>query len=917
MHYFKTKIMRKFVSVSFLLFLFVNVLAQEVKLENPKFVSSIEGIKEFSLSNGLQVLLIPDASQSNMVVNIVYKVGSRHEGYGETGMAHLLEHMLFKSTKKLGDIKKMLADKGGNANGTTWYDRTNYYEIFPASDENLKWSLEMEADRMINATMLQSDLDTEFSVVRNEFEIGENDPSGVLMERVISTAYLWHNYGNSTIGSKEDIERVKTDRLKVFYEKYYQPDNATLIIAGKFDEAKALQYVAEYFSVIPRPSRVMEKTYTVEPAQDGERFVELKRTGDVQTLAAVYHTAPYADKDFAALAILMEVLKSDPSGYLYKALIDTQIASSLWGFQPTLRDASFAYFNVEVPKDKDLNVAKATFLDELNKIGQRAYTEDDLKRGKSKVQKQIENTSNNTIGLTISLTEIIGAGDYRLRFLFRDNVENITTDDLNRVAAKYFKANNRTFGIFIPSPNEERVKGTEYTDEQIVQLTQGYVGQTKNVNLATFDANIANIKKNLTTQKLKTGFEYAILKKPVKADKVIVSLRAPVGNLKDLNGKSFEAYMMADMLNKGTKTLSKEQIQDQLDQMKSNLSFFFYGQTFGINISTYKEHLPQVMDLVHTILTEATFPETELSKLKSENKAWYESQLNDPQSIVFNKLSQVSDPYPKGHVLYTPSTQESIDGESTVTRDQILDFYQKYLGGNQAYGTFVGDLNPKEVDALMLKTFGKWTSKVKYEKVEPQFFESKKYEESILTPDKENGAVAGAINLKVSEKSADYPAVLMVNEMLGGGGFMTSRIPMRLREKEGISYGAGSYLATDYDVETGSLGLYAFYNPTLKSKVDGALKEEIGKLIQEGFATDEFKNSIVSWQNLRNTDLGNDNFLTSLINASLENKSDLAEFDALEAKVLKLTVDEVNAAVKKYLDLEKLILIYAGDFNKK
>jgi zinc protease len=190
MHYFKTKIMRKFVSVSFLLFLFVNVLAQEVKLENPKFVSSIEGIKEFSLSNGLQVLLIPDASQSNMVVNIVYKVGSRHEGYGETGMAHLLEHMLFKSTKKLGDIKKMLADKGGNANGTTWYDRTNYYEIFPASDENLKWSLEMEADRMINATMLQSDLDTEFSVVRNEFEIGENDPSGVLMERVISTAYL-------------------------------------------------------------------------------------------------------------------------------------------------------------------------------------------------------------------------------------------------------------------------------------------------------------------------------------------------------------------------------------------------------------------------------------------------------------------------------------------------------------------------------------------------------------------------------------------------------------------------------------------------------------------------------------------------------------------------------------------------------
>ena len=206
------------------------------KAETPKFISNVEGIKEYSLSNGMKVLLIPDGSQSNMVVNIVYNVGSKNEGYGEKGMAHLLEHMLFKSTKNLGDIKKQLSDKGGRANGTTWYDRTNYYEVFPSSDENLKWSLQMEADRMLNTTILQSDLDKEFSVVRNEFEIGDNTPGSVLMERIASTAYLWHNYGNSTIGSKEDIEGVKAPTLRKFYEKYYQPDNATLIIAGKFDE---------------------------------------------------------------------------------------------------------------------------------------------------------------------------------------------------------------------------------------------------------------------------------------------------------------------------------------------------------------------------------------------------------------------------------------------------------------------------------------------------------------------------------------------------------------------------------------------------------------------------------------------------------------------------------------------------------
>ena len=203
-------------SLSLLLLNAKNIQAQT----SPKLITTVEGIKEYEMANGLRVLLMPDESQTNIAVNIVYKVGSRHEGYGETGMAHLIEHMLFKQCKKFVDIKKAIADKGASANGTTWYDRTNYYEILSASDENLRWAIDMEADRMVNSKILPEELKKEFSVVRNEFEIGENYPSGVLQERVLSSMYLWHNYGKSTIGSKEDIERVKADNLRVFYKKY-------------------------------------------------------------------------------------------------------------------------------------------------------------------------------------------------------------------------------------------------------------------------------------------------------------------------------------------------------------------------------------------------------------------------------------------------------------------------------------------------------------------------------------------------------------------------------------------------------------------------------------------------------------------------------------------------------------------------
>lgn len=427
------------------------------KVEDPKFISNTEGIKEYGLSNGMKVLLISDASQSNMVVNIVYNVGSKDEGYGEKGMAHLLEHMLFKSTKNLGDIKKQLSDKGGQANGTTWFDRTNYYEIFPSNDENLKWSLQMEADRMINATILQTDLDKEFSVVRNEFEIGENNPTRVMIQNVFSNGYTWHNYGNSTIGSKEDIERVKSPTLRKFYEKYYQPDNATLIIAGKFDEKSALKYVSDYFSVLKKPNRDLGATYTVEPAQNGEKYFEIKRNNDQQIIAAGYHTAAFADKDFAALSALYEILTSDPSGYLYKNLVETQKVSSIWNFSPVVRDPGMVYFNFDVPKDKNLDETTKLVRTELDKVSSIQFSQDDLKRAQAKLIKGIENERNNTIDFAINLTEIVGAGNYKLGFLYRDNVENLKLEDINRVAQKYFKNNNRTIGVFRPSSSEERV----------------------------------------------------------------------------------------------------------------------------------------------------------------------------------------------------------------------------------------------------------------------------------------------------------------------------------------------------------------------------------------------------------------------------------------------------------------------------
>ena len=887
------------------------------KTDAPKYLGNVEGVKEYSLNNGMKVLLIPDGSQSNMVVNIVYNVGSKDEGYGEKGMAHLLEHMLFKSTKNLGDIKKQLSDKGGAANGTTYYDRTNYYEIFPSNDENLKWAIQMEADRMINATILQSDLDKEFSVVRNEFEIGENNPSGVLMEKVFSTAYMWHNYGNSTIGSKEDIERVKAPTLRKFYEKYYQPDNATLIIAGKFDEANALKYIAENFSVLPKPTRQLGGTYTVEPAQDGEKTVELNRSGESKLVAAAYHTSAYADKDYAALAALGEILTADPSGYLYKSLVETQKVSSIWVYAPEVRDAGLMYFNFDVPKDKNLEVTKNLVRTELDKIGSIKYNAEDLGRAKSKLLKQIADNKNNTVSFAISLTEIIGAGDYKLAFLYRDNVENLSVADIQRVAEKYFKSNNRTLGIFVPAANETRVQPAEFRPEQIAALTGNYKGKALEKDVAPFEATIANLKKNVTEGVLSNGMKYGLINKEVKGDKIIATFKMLLGNEKDLAGKNEIGKLTAALLKSGTKTKTKEQIQDRLDQLKSSINTRLYGQNFIISVNTYKNNYAEVMDILKDMVTNSTFPQNEITKTITEQNTNLEGQLKDPEAIAQNELQRLSSPYPKESVFYTASLQEQIDNSKKVTRDQIVNYYQNILGTNNGLGTVLGNIEAKTVVASLENTFGKWNAQSKYEEVKPTYFETKKLDKNFLTPDKENAIALGTESFKMNQKSPDYPAFVLANEILGSGGFLSARLPMRLREKEGISYGVGSFINIPISNDVASWGYYALLNPTKRDAVESAIKEEVSKALKDGFTADELMTNKKSYANIQKTMLGMDNTLINLVNKKLQYGISLDEYDTLNSKIAELKLEEVNSALRKYLTLDKVTSVYAGDFNKK
>lgn len=901
-------------SISLGLLSFQTAMAQTAA-SAPKLITTVEGIKEYELKNGLRVLLIPDESQTNIAVNIVYKVGSRHEGYGESGMAHLLEHMLFKQCKKFVDIKKAIAEKGAFANGTTWYDRTNYYEILSASDENLRWAIDMEADRMVNSKILPEELKKEFSVVRNEFEIGENSQSSVLMERVVSSMFLWHNYGKSTIGSKEDIERVQPENLKAFYKKHYQPDNAVLIISGKFDEKKALQYVQQYFGPIPRPTRKLQPTYTVEPVQDGERQVTLRRTGDIQYVSMGYHTPSVADKDYAATSALIEILTNDPSGLFYKKLVETKMASKVWGWSPTTYDPGLTYFELEVPKDKSIDSAKWVLLKEADGIPNMSITEEDLIRTKNNKLKDIENAMAKTIDFAIALTEYVGAGDWRLWFLNRDRVEKLTVEDLKAAARKYYKTSNRTYGVFIPEATPDRTVVSETPD--VARLLEGYKGKEVAAQKASFENSIANIKKNTEFIKLGNGAQYALLQKPTKGDKINASISLRFGDENSLSNRKAAAYLTAVMLKTGTTTRTKKQISDELDRIKTDISIF--GNPNGVvvvNVNTDKQNLPAALNLLEDLLLNPKFDEAEFEKAKLDAKANIESGMNDPQVLATEKLLQLTTSYPKDHPSYAASSAEQLESLAQTTLDDIKSYYKDFYGADNSISAFVGELDKKLVNDFMQKSFGTWNSKMKFATVAPRHFEVKGKTETINTPDKTNAMLLGNININISETHPDYASVFMANELLGGGAFLSSRIAQRLRENEGMSYGAGSFMNTNYKHDVTNWGLYAAFNPLYKGRLDSALHQEIDKAITGGFTKDELTKSMNAWLEGNRTMLGMNDFLARQLRWYIRDGRDLSDFTDFENKVKALTPEAVNAALRKYFDKTKLVMVYGGDFEK-
>ncbi len=893
------------------LFLCLTALASPVPVraaDAPRKIVTVEGVTEYRLANGLRVLTLPAPSQNSVTVHITYLVGSRQEGYGEKGMAHMLEHMLFRGSTHFPDIKDQFTRRGASWNGTTSYDRTNYFETLPAGQDNLDWALAMEADRMIHSFISRADLDREMTVVRNEFEMGQNSPENVLTERMQRLAFAWHNYGDPVIGTRSDIERVPVKRLQAFYRTWYRPDNAVLIVAGRFDEQHALEQVSKTFGAIPRPAEPMPSLYTVEPTQDGERTVTLRRAGDTQLVASMYRVPAAAHPDFPAIDVLVSVLGRVPDGRLYQALVRKGLASYVSETENALHDPGFVVFRAGLTRTASMQAARDALLRTVEHIDDDPVRADEVERARKSLLNDFDRTRIDSAAFVSALSEFSALGDWRLLFLYRDRLASVTLADVQRVAGTYFKRSNRVLGTFIPTSHPDRAEIPATPDYR--EALARYGGGHDVAEGERFDATPAHIDARTVRRSIANGIRLALLPKKSRGRWVTADLMLHWGNERDRTGRATACSLANAMIMRGTSRHTRAQLRDELDKLNASVSAGIYGA----HVEARSDKFPAALRLAAEMLREPSFPAGEFDELKRSWLTGIEARRHEPGAVAGIDLARHLKPYPKGHPYYTETLDEQLRNLEGTSLKDVRACYRDLVGATGADFAAVGDFDPDALAREVAQLFGDWKSPRPYTRVVSRYFNEPAYSDQLRTPDKANAVLRAGLNIEMRDDDPDYPALSLAAYLLGGSS--TSRLPARVRERDGLSYSTYAWLDASAFDRSATLGISSIYAPQNKDRVERAIREELERALRDGFSEKEVREGIDGVLKERQLARSDDQNLSYRLAGNLHRERTFAWDAQFDRRIAALSAREVSAALRRYVDPAHLSIVTAGDFQR-
>lgn len=890
-----------------------------------KLFDSKLSVTEVHLANGLTILLKEDHAAPVAYFSVAYKVGSRYERTGQTGLSHILEHMMFKGTKDLppGSIDHLFARNGGQINAQTGQDDTVYHEL--VASDRLELAIRVEADRMENSLFDPTQLKHEMVVVRSELEGDDNDPGFELETKAfLPAAFVAHPYHWPVIGWLPDVEAVANNRAMIYqyYKQHYMPNNAVVVAVGDFDTAKTIALCQKYFGVYPA-GKLETHFITPEPEQHGARSVVLKRHGTTTQILIGFHEPGLGTQDHYVMDVISQILSGGRAERLYQSLVETGLAESASAYDQDTKDPYLFIFDAQARSGVTADALEQGIYGEIKKLQSTPVNADELKRAFKQIDSQFvyENDSVSEQASQLASYETILSYHYLDNYL--DRIHAVTPKEIQMVAAKYFIPDNRTVAVFDPQPLPP---GTAPPPPPVVDnfgAVSAVTSPQQQAMLAKLDKkfNDSNqtsvIARKLPLHVTLPNGLVVIVQENHSNKTVSVSGFLRAGSLFDPVGKWGVSSITAAMLERGTDTKTALQLAQNLDAVGAGLSIGSSVEETSFDGASLSNDLPLVLNTLADELQHPSFPESELTKLKAQIQSGLERSREDTggtsgagtqASIAFSQAI-----YPKNHPFWEPSIDQSETAAASITSADLRAFYTKYYRPDTTAIVVVGDVDAKKVVDIIARDFQGWTKpSFAPTPVEiPDVPASKPAVTRLMIPlaDASQTSILWGYSGQLKRMSPDFYAAYVMNYILGGDTF-GSRLGRVIRDQSGLAYTV--YSGFDASLGAGPFEVFIGSNPSNAEHAVSELQSIIKQVLVSGVSQDEVtqaKEYLTGSYPLRLE-----------TNAGVAGQLAVAEEYGLGMDYLSkrsgyfnaVTKAEVDKTIKRYIHPEDAILVLAG-----
>lgn len=867
------------------------------KAAEPTLEAQAGGFSSYRLANGFKIILVPYPSAANVRVELLVKTGSKLEGYGETGMAHLLEHMLFKSAGLRASLKSDLTALGANWNGTTTADRTNFFETVAAEPDKVDTAIRIEADRFIRASFTQADLASEMSVVRNELERGDSDPGSLVMRALQRQSYFWHGYGRPTIGARSDIEDAPFAALKAFHDRNYRPDNAALIISGNFNPTQVLALASRLFAAAHNPKTPKVASWTREETRATTNRSELFLPAGKTIAASAWKLPGATERQTYALDLASSAICDNDWGSLRKDLVlERKLAVSAHCGTQLQADYGLLIASASAGQEADAEALSTALYQHVQNAAAKGITQAQLERARRTELNAYERLASSHEMLAQQLSEAEVDGDWRLFFWTRDLTRSITLDEANAALRKWTVGVNRSDvllrhadGVSAPEmprakPAAELVAGHKWPPFS----EQGDPIPASAAELAKLTINIPLAGENARA---------ALISRHTQGKLAWLSFNNDYANASALSGRLAACSMADSLLAYGGAGLNRDQLDAKLEALQARWSL----DMGGIQLEAPRQNIDAAFDILLAAWAAPSLPADEFARIKAARIASLEASLKDPSSLAATASALRFDNYPPGHPLKPRTLQQQLAENRAVTLADTQACVRDLLGVAHVRLAMVGDFNKQEVEASWAKIDRLPKAKTPYRRIEepaaPLTVDSTPI--NIAMPEKPNATIAGSTELRLVDNAADFPALRIAIKILGGDA--ESRIWKRLREREGLAYGAGARLSGNSFEPRSQVILQASAASDQADAALNSLREELARALKEGFSEPEVERAKQAWLEERKTSLRAEKSFAAYLAQGLYSGHDYAWLAHYDEQISRVTAAEATQALRKYL----------------